>query len=94
MLDAERVGLLVESDRMLFAAVETPHDDARQAVGALQPDQPVGEHEISEDEDARSVRDEIAPLRASGIRKRSHHDLEVFGVVGIGKQDQHGLAEE
>ena len=42
-LGAERIGFLGERDRVLFAARDVAHHDARQAVLALEPDQPIRE---------------------------------------------------
>ena len=94
VLDAERIGFLVEGDRVLLAAGEMPHDDARQTVGAFQPDQPVGEHHMGENEYSRAMRDEVAPMRAARVRQRRDNELEVLGAVGVGEQNQRRFARE
>src|SRR5262249_32293710 len=83
-----------ERDGTLVAGREMAHDDARQAVLALQANEPVGEHDIRDQIDAGTMRDEIAPVRASGIAERRPHDLEILGAVGIGPQHQRLLSAQ
>ncbi len=70
------------------------HDDARQAVIALKPHDPVAEHRGIEQHGAGTVRDEVLPMCAARIRQRREHDLEVFAVVGVGLDDELRLAAE
>ncbi len=54
---------------MLVAASKVTHHDARQAVFALEPDQPVGEYGEGQEVDAGTVRYQVAPMRAIRGRK-------------------------
>ena len=54
---------------MLFARAHVAHDDARQAVLALEPDEPVLSAIDAEDQPAGPVRDEIAPVFARRDRR-------------------------
>ena len=84
--DAERIGLLVEGDRMLLAGRELADDDPRQPVLALEPDEIVL---VDDDGDGSAAprdagRDRVQ-LARPGVGDRRGDDLEVLGAAGIGE---------
>src|SRR5262249_51810079 len=93
-VDAERMGLLGECDNVLLATRKAPNHDARQAILALEPDEPVFENYERQDIDAWPVRNEIAPVCPTGRGERRPNNLEIFGAIGIGADDQRRAAVE
>jgi hypothetical protein len=67
---------------------------ARQAILALEPDEPVFENYERQDIDAWPVRNEIAPVCPTGRGERCPNNLEIFGAIGIGADDQRRAAVE
>ncbi len=82
---AERIGLLGKGDGVFLAGLAVAHDDTRQALVALQPDEMTGECHMAEDQRAGPVRHDFRPVFAARRRHRRLHDLEVLGAVGIGQ---------
>ncbi len=80
-LGTERIGFLGKCDRVLFAACDVPHHDARQAVFTLEPDQPVREQRDTEHVNSATMRDQIAPVLAPAVGERRDRDLEILGAV-------------
>ena len=73
---------------MLLAGRAVAHDNARQAVLALEADEEILEGEKRKDQPAGLVRDEFLPVRARRVGDRRRHDLEVLGAVGIGEDEE------
>src|SRR5260370_15975152 len=93
-VDPERIGLLGECDNVLLSARKAPNHDARQAILALQPYEPVFEDYERQDIDAWPVRNEIAPVSPTGLGERRPHNFEIFRPIGIGADDQRRTALE
>ncbi len=88
-LQAQRIGLLRESDRVLGAR-EVAHDDARARVLDLEPDEVAGDEVLVADHDAGTVRDHVDPVLAARGRDGAARDLEVLRSLGIGEQEEVG----
>ena len=67
---------------------ERRDDDARQAVLALQAGHEVLEHGDVEDQAAGGVGHEFAPVCRGGSCEKRLADLEVFGALAVGHDDQ------
>src|SRR5262249_15832597 len=91
-VDAERIGLLGRWDTGLLAGRKAPNHDARQAILALEPYEPVFEDYERQDIDAWPVRNEIAPVCPIGRGERRPDNLEIFGAISIGADDQRRAA--
>ena len=75
-----------------FMSRKAPNHDARQAILALEPDEPVFEDYERQDIDAWPVRNEIAPVCPIGRGERRPDNLEIFGAISIGADDQRRAA--
>ena len=84
----QRIGRLVERNRMFVRRFEIADHDGGQRVGALQPHQMAGIEFDIDDVDAVAVRDQVAPVGAFRRFQRRGDDLEVDGAVGIGENEQ------
>ena len=73
---------------MLGAIGEAADDDARQAVLALKPHEIVLEGHDLENETARTMGLDLAPMLATRIVGRGFNDAVVFGAIRIGEDDQ------
>src|SRR4029078_5256031 len=86
--DAERVGFLAEGDLVLGAIGEAADDDARQPIFALEPHEKVLEGHDLENETARTMRLDLAPMLATRIVGRGVDDAVVLGPIAISEDDQ------
>src|SRR5262249_55313515 len=93
-VDAERIGLLGECDNVLLSARKAPDHDPRQTILALEPYEPVFEDYERQDIDAWPVWNEIAPVSPTRRRERRPDNLEIFGAISIGADDQRRAAFE
>ena len=59
---AQRIGLLIEGDRVLLAVRGPPDDNARKSVFALHPDKMAFEYAVTEKKPARLVRNDVGPF--------------------------------
>ena len=89
--DAERIGLLGEGDGVLLAVGEAAHDDARQAVLALEPNEKVLVGDDVEDQPPGLVRLDLPPMLAARRIDRRLDDSIILGAAGIGQDDQPSL---
>ena len=76
---------------MLFAVGETAHDDAREAVLALEPQEKILESDHIEDEPAGPMRLDLAPMLAARGRNRRLDNAVILGASGIGEDDEASL---
>src|SRR5262249_26946334 len=83
-----RIGLLLEGDRMLLPIPKAPDDNTWQSVLAFEPHEEVFENSNIEDEPARPMRDEIAPILAAWAVERRLHDLKVFRATFVGPYNE------
>ncbi len=82
------VGLLGEGDLVLLAVGEAAHHDARQAVLPLQPHEKILIGDDVEDEPARTVRLDLAPVLRRRIVGGRLDDAVILRAAGIGEDDQ------
>ena len=73
---------------MFGAVAEAAHDDARQAVFALEARQVLLEGDGFQNEPPGLVRDDFPPVCRLGRRQRRLANAEVLGAAGIGGDDQ------
>ena len=93
-IGTERISLLSKRDGVFLAGLKLVHNDAWQAVGALEPDQPVGIDGECQHVDAWTIRHEILPVF---VRRRRHgrpDDFEILRFVRIGADDERRCAAE
>ena len=87
-LQPERIGLFLEGDCVLVAALAVADDDARQPVFAFEPQDEVAVCVVRQDQPSWLVRDDLAPVLPAGRGDGRFHDLEVLGAVGIGQDEE------
>ena len=73
---------------MLLAIGEAAHHDARQSVLALEPHQKILVGDDIENEPARPVRLDFAPMLAARTVGRRLDDAVILGAPGIGQDDE------
>ena len=73
---------------MLLAVGEAAHDDARQSVLALEPDEKVLIGDDVENQPAGLVRLDLPPMLAARRIDRRLDDSIILGAAGIGQDDQ------
>src|SRR3546814_4551099 len=73
---------------MLVAGRPGSDDDARQTVLALQADQVILEQLKAEDEAARPVRHQVAPVLPPGRVELRLDNLEAVGAIGVGQNKE------
>ena len=81
----QRIGFLGKGDRVFLAGRAVADHDLRQAVLAFQPDEMAGIGHVGEDQRARLVRHDVAPVLLARFVNRRFHDLEILGAVVIGE---------
>ena len=84
----ERVGGLVEGDRVLGLCSEVADHDRGERVGALQPHEMAGEEIDAQDVGAGPVRHQFAPLGAIRRGERRGDDLEIDGAAFVGEDEE------
>jgi len=85
---AERIGFFIKSNHLFRAAGAFAHNDTRQALMTLQADKVILQHIHAEYKRSRRVRDKICPVVAARCIDRRRDNLEVNGVISIGRDDK------
>ena len=76
---------------MFLAVGEASHDDARQAVLALEPNEKVLIGDDVENQPSRLMRLDLPPMLAARRIDRRLNDPIILGAVGVGQDDQPSL---
>ena len=77
---------------MLVVIGKPADDDPWKTFRTLQANEPIAKNDNVEQQCAGPVCDKIAPVFAAGRLKRGEDDLEVFGVIRVGLNNQSRLA--
>ena len=80
----QRIGLLVEVDRVLLAARQRAYFEARQRVLAFHPGEMTGVDRGDDDHSAGTMRDDLAPIVTRNASERGREYREILGAVGVG----------
>ena len=81
-------GFFGKCEDVLLAARKVLDHDAWQTILSLQSYEPVLKDYKRQQIDPRPIRDEVAPVSSTGRGEWRPDNLEIFGAVGVGADDQ------